>query len=67
MEISNKIKGRRQLLGITQQDLADISGIGLRTIKQMEAGEANPSLSTLVCVLNVLGLEIEFKIKNRNE
>ena len=67
MNVLEKIKERRQLLGITQQDLADISGVGLRTIKQIEVGKANPSLSTLVCVLNVLGLEMEFKIKNRNE
>ena len=67
MDISNKIKDRRQLLGITQQDLADISGVGLRTIKLIEAGKANPSLDTLVRLLDVLGLEIELKIKNRND
>ena len=63
MDISDKVKERRQLLGITQQDLADISGVGLRTIKQIEAGKANPSLSTLVCILDVLGLEIVLNIK----
>jgi len=63
MDIFDKIKERRQLLGITQQDLADISGVGLRTIKQIEVGKANPSLSTLVCILDVLGLEIGLNIK----
>ena len=63
MDVLGKIKERRQLLGITQQDLADISGVGLRTIKQIEVGKANPSLSTLVCILDVLGLEIGLNIK----
>ena len=67
MDISNKIKERRQLLGITQQDLADISGVGLRTIKQIESGKSNPSLNTLVCIFDVLGLELGLKIKSSNE
>jgi len=47
MSLYDRIKERRQLLGITQQDLADISGVGLRTIKQIEIGKGNPSIKTL--------------------
>ena len=64
MEIHQFIKERRSLLGITQQDLADISGIGLRTIKQIETGKGNPALHTLQKVVDVLGLEIVLKVKN---
>ena len=60
------IKKRRLLLGITQQDLSDFSGVGLRTIRQIEAGKGNPSLETLTNILNVLGVEIDFKIKNQD-
>lgn len=64
MKILRVIKQRRLVLGITQQDLADFSGIGLRTIRQIEAGKGNPSMETLSKILDVLGLDIDFKIKN---
>lgn len=64
MDIYNKIKERRILLGITQQDLADISGVALRTIKQIEAGKGNPSINTLNKIVNVLGMSLDLSIKN---
>jgi len=36
MDFYDIIKNRRVLLNITQQDLADISGVSLRTIKTIE-------------------------------
>jgi len=64
LHIYEKIKERRSLLGITQQDLADISGVGLRTIKEIETHKGNPSLSTLLKILDVLGMELCLKIKH---
>ena len=58
------IKQRRLLRGITQQDLADFSGVGLRTIRQIEAGKGNPSIETLSKIADALGLEIDLKVKN---
>lgn len=66
MSLLKKIKERRQLLGITQQDLADISGVGLRTIKQLDSNKGNPSLKTLETLLEVLGMELDLKIRNLN-
>ena len=63
LDIYEKIKERRSLLGITQQDLADISGVGLRTIKGIETNKGNPSVNTLVKILDVLGMELHLKIK----
>ncbi len=66
-DICHKIKNRRSLLGITQQDLADISGVGLRTIKEIETGKGNPSVNTLVKILNALGMELDVMIKRTIE
>ncbi|GHV22801.1 hypothetical protein FACS1894174_07910 [Bacteroidia bacterium] len=66
-DISKKMKERRFLLGITQQDLADISGVGLRTIKEIETGKGNPSANTLLKIFDVLGLELDVKIKRTIE
>ncbi len=67
IDICNKIKERRSLLGITQQDLSDISGVGLRTIKEIETGKGNPSIHILLKILNVLGMELEAQIKRTIE
>jgi len=66
-DIYKKIKERRSLLGITQQDLADISGVGLRTIKEIETNKGNPSINTLLKLLDVLGMELDLKIKRTVE
>lgn len=57
------IKERRNLLGLTQQDLADYTGLSLRIIKSIESGKGNPSIGTLGKIAEVLGLEIEMRVK----
>ena len=58
MDFGKIIKERRNLLGLTQQDLADYSGLSLRIIKSIETGKGNPSLNTLHKLVDILGLEI---------
>ena len=52
------IKYVRKERCITQQTLADLSGVGLRTIKKIELGKGNPTYNTLIIILNVLGYEL---------
>lgn len=54
---------RRKILNLSQQDLAEIAGISLATIKDIERGKGNPSLSTVSKILDVLGVEIEYRIR----
>ncbi len=63
MSIGTIIKKRRSLLGISQQDLSDYSGVGISTVKDLERGVGNPSLLTLQKMLDVVGLEINFQVK----
>ena len=63
-ELITTIKARRQALQVTQETLAEMSGIGLRTLKQFESGKGNPTLLTLHKLADVLGLEISLKVKN---
>lgn len=51
------------MLKITQEDLADISGVGLRTLKQLEAGNANPTFNTLQKIADVLGFDLTLQLK----
>ncbi|ROI10789.1 XRE family transcriptional regulator [Chryseobacterium sp. H3056] len=61
------IKERRKILDVTQETLAEISGVGLRTLKQLESGKGNPTLETLQKICDALGLEIKLEIKNINQ
>ena len=63
MDFYDIIKDRRVLLNITQQDLADISGVSLRTIKAIEKGNGNPSIDTLRKITDALGLELIMKVR----
>lgn len=64
MPLSVIISSRRKTLGISQNDLAEMSGVSLATIKNIERGAGNPSLETVEKILAVLGLEIQFKVRN---
>jgi len=63
MDIGKVIKERRALLGISQQDLSDYSGVGISTVKDLERGVGNPSIETLRKILDVVGLEMIFQVK----
>ncbi len=62
-DIINTIKARRESLQVTQETLATLSGVGLRTLKQFESGKANPTLLTLQKVGDALGLEVTLTVK----
>ena len=64
--VIKQIKERREMLKITQESLADLSGVGLRTIKQLEADKANPTYKTLQEIADVLGLELVLQVKKLN-
>ena len=63
MDIGTVIKERRALLGISQQDLSDYSGVGISTVKDLERGVGNPSLQTLQKILDVVGMEMVLQVK----
>ncbi len=63
-ELIKTIKKRREDLQVTQERLAELSGVGLRTLKQFESGKGNPTLLTLQKIVDVLGMEVCLKVKN---
>jgi transcriptional regulator with XRE-family HTH domain len=63
-DIVNIIKVRRESLQVTQEMLAILSGVGLRTLKQFESGKGNPTLLTLQKVGRTLGLEVTVTVKS---
>jgi DNA-binding XRE family transcriptional regulator len=63
-ELIKIVKERRDNLQVTQEYLAQLSGVGLRTLKQFESGRGNPTLQTLQKIADVLGLEVSLKLKD---
>lgn len=57
------IKQRREILQVSQETLAELAGVGLRTLKQLESGKGNPTLLTLQKIADVLGMEVCLKVK----
>jgi len=51
------------MLQVTQEMLADLSGVGLRTLKQFESGKGNPTVETITKLADALGMELTFQIK----
>ena len=62
--LNHVIKARRDALQISQQTLADLSGVGLRTLKQFESGNGNPTIKTITQIAEVLGLELCLQVKS---
>lgn len=58
------IKARRDMLNVTQDMLAELSGVGLRTLKQFESGKGNPTLETLHKLGEALGMQLSFIVKD---
>jgi transcriptional regulator with XRE-family HTH domain len=63
LEIIQTIKKRREMMQVTQETLAELSGVGLRTLKQFESGKGNPTLQTLQKLVDVLGMEVCLQVK----
>lgn len=64
MNLREVVKERRGVLGISQLDLAEMAGISLATVKDIERGAGNPSMKTVTKMLEVLGLEMLFRIRS---
>lgn len=63
MNLANIIRERRAKLSISQSDLAQMADVGIATVKDIERGQGNPRLTTVVKIMEVLGMEIGFHIR----
>ena len=59
------IKERRQQLATTQQQIADLAGISVNTLYQLERGQSNPTVEVLVKIADVLGMELKLEVRRK--
>ena len=62
-KIGKSIKQRRKALNLELKDLQDYSGVNYVSISDIENGKANPTVKTLEKLLDVLGMELDIKVK----
>ena len=58
--MTKTIKQLRQEMGMTQQKLSDLSGVNLRKIQKVEAGEVTPgnmSARNILAIADALGVD----------
>ena len=59
--VGEAIVAARKLDALDQVTLAELSSISARTLSDLERGSGNPTLASLLRVLDTLGLELTVK------
>lgn len=59
ISIGKRIKELRKGKGLTQEKLAEMSGIEPSNISHIERGATKPSLPTLIAIANALGVTLD--------
>jgi transcriptional regulator with XRE-family HTH domain len=62
-EIGQAIKDRQAELKMTNDHLLETKKVSRMTLNSLRQGGENPTLNSLIAVLDLLGLEIEVKKK----
>lgn len=58
-EIGARIERERRKHGLTQKELADLTGVNRQYVSELETGKATKHLDRLVAVLDVLGMQLQ--------
>jgi y4mF family transcriptional regulator len=58
MNLADFVKGRRKSVKITQPELAEKAGVGLRFIRELEQGKETLRLDKVNQVLQLFGYEV---------
>ncbi len=61
LELGAQIRARRRELELTQGELADVSGVTLRFVSELERGKASAQYAGIQRVLAALGLDLYLK------
>jgi len=61
--IGQILKSRRNELDMSQSDMCDYSEIGPTTLSNIENGKTNFTIDNLENILEVLGLELQIRVK----
>ena len=66
-KLSTFIKEKRKQFGLTQQDLSEKSGVGLRFVRELEQGKSTLRMDKVNQVLALFGAELSATAIERND
>ncbi len=58
LELGSVIREERKRQGLTQTELADVSGVGLTFVSQLENGEVTAEIGKVMGVVTMLGMDL---------
>jgi y4mF family transcriptional regulator len=64
--LSTFIKEKRKQFGLTQKDLSEKSGVGLRFVRELEQGKNTLRMDKVNLVLALFGTELSATVINKN-
>lgn len=56
---ADKVRRKREKLGMTQKDLADKTGTSVRTVLKIETGHGNPRFETVAIYARILQISLD--------
>lgn len=63
-EIGSRIRAQRKKCGLSQEKLAELSGLNTSYIGQIERGDKNPSIETVYRIAKALEIELASLFEN---
>jgi transcriptional regulator with XRE-family HTH domain len=60
MTLGERIKFRREKLGLTRNQLAEVSGLSRHLIYKYESDLHDPSLFNATCIADALGVSLDY-------
>jgi y4mF family transcriptional regulator len=60
-EMGAALRTRRKKLGLTQQALAELAGVGVVLVIELEKGKSTVRLDRLMALLSALGLQLRLE------
>lgn len=67
LSLGNAVREMRRLSRLTQPEFAKHRDISLGSLRQIEAGEGNPTIETLSKIGSIFGLEVNFTIRRKKD
>jgi transcriptional regulator with XRE-family HTH domain len=64
-DLAHRIRTRRRTLDLDQKGLAEIAGVSVHALSDLESGKGNPTLEMLNRVAEALGMEVTLRLQTR--
>lgn len=64
-QLAAEVRARRRVLQLSQRDLAELAGVSERFVRFVEQGKRTVQLSSLLALLETLGLELQLSTRTR--